>query len=130
MDHRKPAFEGSVKGLFCGFLLRGSTSLYDSLRVLNVHITKVVIPILIGDRGCLGELALSERFVNVCGGGIEFVQDPKLCKRFLTGLSGQLLGDEGGVEFAKDVSSGLVDLITKLAVALHDLYVEVYITAW
>ncbi len=130
MDHCEPAFEGSIKGLFGRFLLRRSTSLYNSFRVLNVHITKVIIPILIGDGGCLGKLALSERCVNLSGGCIEFVQDPKLCERFLTGRSGQLLGNEGGVEFAENVSSGLVDLITELAVALHDLYIEVYITAW
>ena len=67
--------------------------------------------------------------MDVCCGGIKFVQDPKLCKRFLPGFDGQLLGNERGVEFAKDVFSGLVDLITELAIALHDLYIEVYVTA-
>ena len=88
----------------------------------------MIIPVLISDRGCLGELALGKRCVNLCCGGIKFVQDPKLCERLLAGSDGQLLGDEGGVKLAKDVFSGLVDLITELAIALHDLYVEVYVT--
>ena len=103
--------------------------MYDSLGVLDVHVTKVIIPVLISDRGCLGEFALGKRCVNLCCGGIKFVQDPKLCKRFMAGFERQLLGDERGVKFAKDVFSGLVDLITELAITLHDLYVEVYVTA-
>lgn len=80
MDHREPGVKGSVQSLFGQFLLESSTSLYNGFGVSDIYIAKVVTPILISDRCCLGEFPLGERCVNLCGGGTIFVQDPKLCK--------------------------------------------------
>ena len=43
----------------------------------------------------------------------------------MTGFSGMLLGFERGIEFAKNVFSGLVYFVAEFAITMHLFYVEV-----
>ena len=130
MDHSKAAFKGGVKGLLGGFLFCGGAVLDDGFGVFDVDVTEVVVPILVCDSGSLREFAGSKGGIDFGGGCIELVEDPEFCEGFMAGSSRMYLGFEGGVEFAENVFSGLVDFVAELAIAMHLFYVEVDVAAW
>ncbi len=130
MDHGKAAFKGGVEGLFGRFLFCGCAVLDDGFGVFDVDVAEVVVPILICGSGSLGELAGSKGGVDFGGGGIELVEDPEFSEGLMAGFSGMFLGFKGGVEFAEDVFSGLVDFVAEFAIAMHLFYVEVDVAAW
>ena len=129
MDHSKPAFKSGVEGLLGRFLFCRGAVLDDGFGVLDVNVTEVVVPILVCGSGSLGELPGSKGGIDFGGGGIELVEDPEFSKGLMAGFSGMFLGFEGGVEFAENVFSGLIDFVAELAIAMHLFYVEVDVAA-
>ena len=125
MDRSEAAFKGGVESLLGRFLFYGSAILDDGFGIFDVDITEVVVPILVCGSGGLGKLASSKGGINFGGGSIELVEDPEFSEGFMAGFSGMFLGFKGGVEFAENVFSSLVDFVAELAIAMHLFYVEV-----
>ena len=130
MNHSKAAFQSGVEGLLGRFLFYGRAILDDGFGIFDIDITEVVVPILVCGPGSLGKLAGSKGGIDFGGGSIKLVEDPEFGEGLIAGFSGMFLGFEGGVKFAENVFSGLVDFVAELAIAMHLFYVEVDVATW
>lgn len=104
-------------------MLRQCPVLDYRFRVFNVDVAEVIVPILVGNSCCLGELASRESSVDFCGCGIKLVENPEFSQGFVTTFHGISLELEG-VNFAYDVFGCLIDFVAELAVPVYLSHIE------
>lgn len=129
MDHGECRFKRRVQSLDGGIPFLLSPVADDSLRVLDVHIAELIVPVAVDDVAGLGKLSVSQGHVDVPSCSVHLVQNPSLSQCLAS--SGSILGGHEVLrEAAQDVLGRLElchvrsPIVFKVRIWTYDLVAE------